>query len=162
MNGSTPANFYHTLHRFVLLADPRSERYAAKDFVLIKNCLQDIELPAAAVAPLCPHLLPERDLHFCMQIKRQFKILKPQVWSREQKRWLVGFSRCSTNMPVHVWFIWCQPDRDSTQRHLFLEWYLATWPGLCQLLALEVDSSGMAETEDCGNNLGGCFNVASM
>lgn len=64
---------YFTLHQFLLLGDPRSESYAAKDFVLIKNRLQDIELRAPTAAQVCTHLLSETDLHFCMQINRQFK-----------------------------------------------------------------------------------------
>lgn len=93
---------YHSLHQFVLSGDPRSERYAAEDFGLIKNCLQDIEIPAPAAVQVCPHLLSEIELHFSMQIKRQFENSKPQVCCREQKRWPIGFSRCCMNMPVHV------------------------------------------------------------
>lgn len=48
-----------------------------------------------------PHLLSEIDLHFCMQ-SNSLRILKPQVCSKGEKRWLDGFKRCSTNMPVHV------------------------------------------------------------
>lgn len=131
--------------------DSGSERYAASDFVLIKNCLQDLELPVLAVTRVCPNLLYEMGHHPVCCEHSMSRGTKPQMCSIEWNRSLLGLSRCPTSISMHVCVvIWsqCPSPRGIAPKCLLLECHL--FGHLARVVsdpALEAGYAGMVETK---------------